>query len=251
MNYPVSVVNPGDQSGYSDGDQVSLPISAFDANGATLTYTATNLPTGLTIDSGTGLISGTVASFGGSATVFTTTVSAGDGTDSASQSFTWTINDPVSVVNPVLRPATMVLAVTLPISATDSTGATLTFSAAGLPAGLNIDATTGVISGTLAIDPTTSNYYSVIVTAADATYAANQDFMWSVNDPVTLTSPGTQTNNIGDHVSLALSASDAYAATLTFGATGLPPGLSINTSTGTISGTVCAGTESGESYCRW
>jgi Glycosyl hydrolase family 12/Cellulose binding domain/Putative Ig domain len=61
---------------------------------------------------------------------------------------------------------------------------------------------------------------------------------------VTVTSPGNQTGTAGTATSLQVRASDSAAGqTLTYSAGGLPPGLSINSSTGLISGTpVTAGT---------
>jgi hypothetical protein len=55
---------------------------------------------------------------------------------------------------------------------------------------------------------------------------------------VTVTSPGNQTGTVGTAVSLQVHASDsASGQTLTYSATGLPAGLSINSSTGLITGT--------------
>ena len=55
---------------------------------------------------------------------------------------------------------------------------------------------------------------------------------------VTVTSPGNQTSTVGTAASLQVSASDsASGQTLTYSATGLPAGLSINSSSGLISGT--------------
>ena len=48
-NTPPTVTNPGDQTSET-GAAVSLPIAAADADGDTLTYSATGLPTGLGID---------------------------------------------------------------------------------------------------------------------------------------------------------------------------------------------------------
>jgi Putative Ig domain len=85
----VTVTNPGNQSG-TVGTAVSLQISASDsASGQTLTYSATGLPTGLSINSSTGLISGTPSAAG----TFSVTVTAKDTTNaSGSASFTWTIS---------------------------------------------------------------------------------------------------------------------------------------------------------------
>jgi serine protease len=58
---------------------------------------------------------------------------------------------------------------------------------------------------------------------------------------VTVTNPGNQTGTVGTAASLQISASDsASGQTLTYSASGLPAGLSINTSTGLISGTPSA-----------
>jgi serine protease len=55
---------------------------------------------------------------------------------------------------------------------------------------------------------------------------------------VTVTNPGTQTTTVGTPVSLQIQASDsASGQTLTYTASGLPAGRSINSSTGLISGT--------------
>jgi urease beta subunit len=55
---------------------------------------------------------------------------------------------------------------------------------------------------------------------------------------IAVTNPGTQTSPSGSPVSLQLQATDsASGAPLTYGATGLPPGLTISSTTGLISGT--------------
>jgi serine protease len=85
----VTVTNPGSQS-TAVSTAVSLQIHASDSgSGQTLTYSATGLPTGLSINASTGLISGTTPSSAGS---FSVTVTAKDSTNaSGSASFSWTI----------------------------------------------------------------------------------------------------------------------------------------------------------------
>ncbi|MBL8206393.1 MAG: NPCBM/NEW2 domain-containing protein [Blastocatellia bacterium] len=66
--------------------------------------------------------------------------------------------------------------VNLPITAGDPNGDGLTFSASGLPAGLAINSTTGVITGTL----TTTGNYSVTISANDGNASATTNFDWQV-----------------------------------------------------------------------
>ncbi len=75
----------------TDPQAVSLQIHASDsASGQTLTYSAIGLPSGLSINSSTGLISGTAPRRTGTSSV---TVTATDGTGaSGSASFSWTIH---------------------------------------------------------------------------------------------------------------------------------------------------------------
>ncbi|GAA2422246.1 M4 family metallopeptidase [Streptomyces mauvecolor] len=60
-----------------------------------------------------------------------------------------------------------------------------------------------------------------------------------------VTNPGNQNGTVGTAVSLQIQASDPAGKTLTYSATGLPAGLSINSSTGLVTGTpTTAGTAS-------
>ena len=92
------MTNPGNQTG-TVGTAVSLQIHATDsASGQTLTYSATGLPAGLSINSSTGLISGTPTTAGTSSV----TVTAKDTTSATgSASFTWTISPTAAAAPPV------------------------------------------------------------------------------------------------------------------------------------------------------
>src|SRR5204862_382430 len=119
---------------------ISLAVTASDPDGDALTYSATGLPPALTISPTTGAISGTLSYV--SAGPHSVTVSATDGTLSASTSFTWTVTN----VNraPVITAITDQTnaenaAISLAVTASDPDGDTLTYSATGLPSSLSIN----------------------------------------------------------------------------------------------------------------
>ncbi len=85
-NTPPVIANPGNQSN-SEGEAVSLTVSASDQDGDTLQFSATNLPTGLSISS-SGIISGILTTPGS----YNVSVNVSDGqTGNASVSFIWDV----------------------------------------------------------------------------------------------------------------------------------------------------------------
>ena len=84
----VAVTSPGNQAGTA-GTAAGVQVHASDsAAGQTLSYGASGLPPGLSINSATGLISGTPTTAG----TYNVTVTARDGTGaSGSAAFTWTV----------------------------------------------------------------------------------------------------------------------------------------------------------------
>ncbi len=151
-------------------------------------------------------------------------------------------NTAPSVVNPGDQTTTVGEAVSLGISASDGNGDTLNYSAAGLPAGLTIDETTGQMGGT----PTAVGTYAVTVTVDDGQDSTDTAFSWVINaapplnQPPTVVNPGDQTTTVGEAVSLGISASDGNGDTLNYSAAGLPVGLTIDTLTGQMGGTPTA-----------
>jgi Glycosyl hydrolase family 48/Cellulose binding domain/Putative Ig domain len=184
----VTVTNPGTQTS-SVGTAASLQIQASDsATGKTLSYTATDLPLGLSLSSSTGAITGTPTMAGS----YTTTVTVNDGSGASSVNFDWTIGtsgtgtgNTITVTNPGSQTGTVGTAASLQIKASDSaTGQTLSYAATGLPAGLSISASTGLIAGT----PTTAGAASVTVTVSDGTGASGTAaFTWTISSGVTTT----------------------------------------------------------------
>ncbi|MEU9366694.1 M4 family metallopeptidase [Streptomyces avermitilis] len=84
----------------------------------------------------------------------------------------------VTVTNPGSQSSTVGTAVSLQVSASSTNSGSLTYAATGLPTGLSISSSTGVISGT----PTTAGTYSTTVTVTDSTGATGTaSFTWTVS----------------------------------------------------------------------
>ncbi|WP_405415753.1 putative Ig domain-containing protein [Maribacter sp. Asnod1-A12] len=257
-NQAPTVTNPGDQNDV-EGEVVSLQIVATDIEDNGLTYTVDNLPTGLTLDSATGLISGTLTSGASDSSPYEVEVTVtDDGVPAAStvETFTWTVTDAVvdvneapMVTNPGEQNAVEGSVVSLQIEATDAEDDNMTFAATDLPDGLTIDATTGLISGTITAGASDDSPFSVTVTVTDDGSPSEEStvtFDWIVTDVVinlapVVTNPGEINGVEGDVVSLQIEAIDGEDDNISFTATNLPDGLTIDTTTGLISGTITAG----------
>jgi hypothetical protein len=247
LNTAPVVTNPGPQLSV-ENSTVSLAIVASDAQNNLLTYVADNLPPGLDIDAGTGVISGTLG--GKSLDPYNVSVHVSDGSLITTVDFSWRVYAPNTaphVTDPDEQTSSEGDVISLGILAHDDEGNTLGYTASGLPPGLGIDPDTGVISGT--VGGSSNEPYNVSVHVSDGSLITTVDFSWTVNAPNTapqVINPGTQISTEGDVISLQVNASDGGDDTLTYTADGMPPGLGIDPDSGLISGTV--GGASGTPY---
>lgn len=197
------------------------------ANNSPTVFSANSLPTGLTVNTSTGVISGQPLQAG----TFSITLGAGNASGTAYANATLVVTNPPP---PVITSSLSVVAqMGSPFSYAIGTDIyTNFFNAEGLPRGLSIDLNTGIISGT----PTVYGFYSVILRAAN--YGGTAIGTLSINispqlAPV-ITSAGSASAKVGDVFAYQISASGSPIA---YNAGGLPPGMTVNQFTGAITGT--------------
>jgi hypothetical protein len=188
-------------------------------------FSATGLPPGLSIDSATGLISGTVATTGTTIASISASNAGGTGTGSLT----------ISIFElPVITSATNVIATqgqpfTYQITATAGANQ---FEATNLPPGLTVDSSIGKITGA----PLYSGLTNINISASNpgGTGTANLALDVVPSSPV-ITSTGTILGGVNVPI-LPYQVSAANFPTA-YSAVGLPAGIAINTLTGVITGT--------------
>ena len=114
-----------------------------------------------------------------------------------------------------------------------ASGSPTSYGATGLPAGLNINTGTGAITGT----PTVAGPSSVTVSATNSAGTGSATLAITINSSASapvISSSLAATGTVGTAFSYQIAASGSPTS---FGATGLPAGLNINTGTGAITGT--------------
>jgi hypothetical protein len=206
------------------------------------------LPPGLTLNTGTGLISGTPTQNG----VSTFTVRATDSTPPnlleagkrgravdqiAEATFSITIGGTFAITTTALPPGTVADPYSTTLATANAVGAVRFQVTTGtLPAGLTLAPTTGVISGT----PSASGTFPVTVTATDAQErTATRDLTLTILPRFVITTTSLANGTVGV-VYNATVVTQGAAGTPSFtllSAGSLPPGLTLNPRTGAITGT--------------
>lgn len=210
-------------------------------------YSANGLPSGLSINALTGVISGTPTAAGRVSAAITVTDSTTPTAESATSSLRIKIAasvapSPVTITTTVLPGGTVGVAYSSSIAASGGT-TPYTYSASGLPGGLSISSSTGAITGT----PTAAGTTMAAITVRDSTTptaeSATSDLQITVAAAVVSSLTITTTSLPGGTVGVAYVGSVAASggtSPYTYSASGLPSGLSINSSTGAITGTPSA-----------
>jgi hypothetical protein len=220
---------PGNQSSTVDTPVAPVSSSASSSAGP-ISYSASDLPPGLSIDSATGTISGMPTAAG---TYQVTERAVDSDYRVASTQFTWVVNSGSTTTTTTASTRTTSSTTTSPppakvtitpagsqtgrvrtaasllVTATDSRGQKLTYSASGLPAGLGIGSTSGLISGT----PTRAGVSSVTVTARDSSGSvASITFRWTIAGRPSVASRSLKLRSGKPQLVLKLNAGSSAAA---------------------------------------
>ena len=247
----LSTTNPLDQTAHAQGSSAVLSTGATGstASASELVFAATGLPSSYTgtTSVGTGytlLQQNTSTSRAANEALLATATGSFTGTFSLSSSANWSAVVATFATPSALRVTTTSLpggtqnaAYTATLAATGGSGAyTWSIISGSLPAGLTLNVSTGVISGT----PTgagTSNFTVQVKDANNST--ATQSLSITISAPalsITTTSLPNGTQNAAYTATLAATGgSGAYTWSIFSGS--LPAGLTLNVGTGLISGT--------------
>jgi len=187
---------------------------------------------GVTINSATGLMSGTPLTAGVYTMYVTATNSAGTATLTLTVTIapaggSGTVSVPV-ITSALTATATVGSSFSYQIAATNSP---TSYGALVLPLGLSVNTVSGLISGT----PTVNGITTVALSATNSAGTATAGLVLTIGAvPPTITSSTSATQPVASAFTYQITATNSPTS---YGASGLPSGLSVNTSTGVISGT--------------
>jgi hypothetical protein len=220
---------------------VGTPYSqAPTVTGGTVPYTFSissgSLPAGLSINSTTGEIAGTPTTAGS----YTFTIQVVDKfNQTGTRSFTLQIAAVMSITTASpFAPLRVGTASTLSLAASGGTGPyTWSVLSGSLPAGLTLNPDSGAITGT----PTTAGTYGFAAQVTDVNrLTASKSFTGSVVAALTITTPSLPAGTVGSSYSQPIAVNGGITP-VAFTITGsLPPGLTMTSSSGVISGTPSA-----------
>lgn len=205
-----------------------------------------SLPAGLSLNSTSGLISGTPSAAGS----YSFTIQAANAVGSDTQAFSGTVTSSAvapNITTTSLSSLTQGVSFSQTIAATGTSPLAWTISAGTLPAGLSLNSSTGAITGT----PTGTGSYSFTVQATNSAGNDTQAFSGTISSSgtapaITTTSLTTLTEGVSFSQTLARTGSTPMTWGISAGT--LPSGLALNSSTGVISGIPDSGTAGSYSF---
>lgn len=229
VNRPPVLSQIGNRSA-TEGQTISFAISASDPDGDQLAYSATGLPAGADFNPATRVFNWTPGYSQAGRYVMVFTVTDGALTDSEAVAIdVANFNRPpvLSQIGSktVVENSQMIII----INASDPDGDRLAYSAGGMPAGANFNATSRVFSWRPGFG--SSGSYAVTFAATDSSLNDSETITIKVvkfNRPPVLSQIGSKTVSEGQVLAFSVSASDPDGDQLAYSATGLPAGADFN-----------------------
>jgi hypothetical protein len=189
-------------------------------------FTASGLPDGISIDPNTGIISGTPTAIGS----YIVSISASNTFGAGSSQLTIAVNPPPPTITSATTDIGLVgQPYSFQIVATNNP---TSFEAGGLPDGLSLDSTAGLISGT----PTTAGPSTVTLSATNAGGSGTAFLALTISSGTaapSITSSATAPGQAGQAFSYQIVATNDPT---NYSATGLPPWLAVDPISGLITG---------------
>ncbi len=249
-NGTVASQNPSGGSSVTSGSTVSITVYSFNppvwidnvisntftvgtpysdsvsaTNSPTYSISSGSLPTGISLNSSSGAITGTPTTPQG----YSFTIRAANGDGAVTVSYSGSTGSPPVWVDQTLGSFLQGRGYSDAVSATNSP--TYTISAGSLPAGISLNSSTGAVTGT----PSGSGSYSFTIQASNSSGTITASFSGSI-----VLVPNWIDNTLGTVIngvafSDAVSATNSPSYSVTSGS--LPAGLSLNSSTGEVTGT--------------
>ena len=231
FNASQTAITSADNATFTTGSAGSFTVTATGAPAPTFSETGT-LPTGVSFNSTTGVLSGTPTASGS----FSITMGATNGVGSdATQPFTLTVNAAPTITSGASKVFVKGVAGSFTVTATGYPAPT--FSETGtLPTGITLNSS-GVLSGT----STQTGSFPVTMTATNGVGTdATQNFTVNVVAAPVFTSANNATFTTAGSNSFTVSASGFPAPTFAVTTGTLPSGVTLNSTTGVLSGTPAA-----------
>ncbi len=213
-----------------EGGTISVTPTLGGGSG-TLTYTADSLPNGVSINPVSGIIFGTINVASISTIQITVTESSGQSTQA---SFTLTVINPLTLSGTPGFSEVGFITTFTPVVTGSSAARPLTYSISNgtLPAGLSLNSSTGVITGT----PVNAGSITVTLSVTDGVQDVSDVLTFSIYLPLTVEIAPNAFYVTGRSIVLSVQVTGGVsAAAVTF--TGVPPaGVSYDPNTKTLSG---------------
>lgn len=208
----------------------------------TWSVTVGSLPTGLVLNAATGVISGTPTTAGSTSFTVMATDSAVPTPQTKTQALSITVIPVLSITTTSLPDGTVQSAYSQTLQSSGGSGAvTWSITTGTLPAGLSLNANSGAITGT-PTTPGTSNFTVKAVDSGSPQQTATQALSIKVSPaPLAVTTTSLPNGALNTAYSATLQSSGGTPPvmwTVTLGV--LPGGLTLNSSTGAITGTPTA-----------